>query len=139
MNDRPTALELVAAARQYLEGDLLPSMTDARLKFQTLIAANVLAITERELLTEEEHLLREWEWLADLVGLARPAPQRLADLKRGVCEGNEQLCEHIRRGDFDDASRFRQLLRQLRRVVERKLQVANPRYLASFNAPPAGS
>ena len=44
MHDRPTAVELVNAVRQYLESELLPTLTDARFKFQTLIAANVLAI-----------------------------------------------------------------------------------------------
>ena len=42
MNDRPSAPELIDAVRLYLEKELLPTLTDARQRFQTLIAANVL-------------------------------------------------------------------------------------------------
>jgi len=135
MHDRPTAAELVAAARQYLEGDLLPTLTDARLRFQTLVATNVLAIVERELQTEEQHLLQEWQWLAELLQLKRPVPQLRAALRQGVREANEELCRRIRQGAFDERSRFLALSRQLRPIVERKLEVANPRYLASFHNP----
>ena len=134
MNDRPTAAELVAATRQYLEGQLIPTLSDARLRFQTLVAANVLAIVERELQTEEEQLLREWQWLGELLEPKGPAPQRLAALRQSVREGNEELCRRIRRGAFDERSCFLSLSRQLRQVVERKLEIANPRYLASFHS-----
>src|SRR5690242_14430603 len=49
MNDRPTAAELVFAVREHLEGELIPTLADPRLRFQTLVAANVLRIVEREL------------------------------------------------------------------------------------------
>jgi hypothetical protein len=130
MHDRPTALELVNAVRQYLESELLPTLTDARLKFQTLIAANVLSIAERELQSEETELSDEHAFLADLLGL--PArPKTLAELRMAVRAANERLCERIRSGEYDEPGRFESLARALRRFVERKLQVANPRYLAA--------
>src|SRR5437660_590953 len=132
MNDRPTAPELVAAARQFLEAELIPTLTDARLRYQTLVAANVLAIVEREWATEEEHLREEWQFLAELRNVLGNAPQRLQDLERDVREMNQSLCERIRRGEFDDPSGLLALARQLRRTVERKLEVANPRSLAAF-------
>lgn len=132
MNDRPTATELLAAARQYLEEELIPTLTDARLRFQTLVAANVLAIVERELPAEERHLLQEWEWLAELLDLEGPAPQSLALLRTAVHEANRQLCQRIHQGAFDEPTRFLALSGRLRRIVERKLEVANPRYLATF-------
>src|SRR2546425_10081619 len=106
MNDRPTAAELLAAARQYLEGELIPTLTEARLRFQTLVTANVLAIVERELHSEEEHLLREWQWLAELLELQGSAPQPLSALRQAVRDGNEQLCQQIRQGAFDERSSF---------------------------------
>jgi hypothetical protein len=127
VNDRPTAAELVSATRQFLETELLPTLTDARLRFQTLIAANVLSIVERELLTEEQQLMEEWQRLE----LGEP-PARLADLRQAVRDANVQLCERIRRGEFDDKAQFRALSKELRKGVERKLEVANPRYLAGF-------
>jgi hypothetical protein len=136
VNDRPTAAELVTAARHYLEAELIPTLADQRLRFQTLVAANVLAIAEREWSTEEEHLLEEWRLLAEVLNLPETAPQRLADLEQAVRDGNEALCQRIRHGDFDASAVFLALARQLRRTVERKLEVANPRYLAGFGVQP---
>ncbi|HZT82165.1 MAG TPA: DUF6285 domain-containing protein [Gemmataceae bacterium] len=130
MNDRPTAVELIAAVRQFLEGDLIPTLADPRRRFQALVAANVLAVAERELNSEEAHLSAEWRWLAGLLGLPGPAPGRLAELRQAVRAANAALCERIRAGDFDDAD----LARQLRPFVERKLEVANPRHLAARHA-----
>ncbi len=130
MNDRPTAVELVNAVRQYLESELLPTLTDQRLKFQTLIAANVLAIAEREWHGEEAELSEEYAFYADLLKLDE-APRRLTDLRAAVRAANERLSADIRKGDYDDPSRFATLARVLRQVVERKLRVANPRYLAT--------
>jgi len=129
MTDRPTAAELVEAVRLFLEGDLLPTLTDARLRFQTLIAANVLAIVSRELPTEENLLREEWQLLAEVLGTVAPEPASLAGLREAVREANVRLCERIRAGEFDEPGRFHALARQLRRTVVRKLEVANPRYL----------
>ena len=49
MSDRPTAAQLVAAARDFLERELLPTLEDERLRFRTRVAANALAIACREL------------------------------------------------------------------------------------------
>lgn len=132
MNDRPTAGELVAAARQYLESELIPSLTDARLRFQTLVAANVLAIVERELATEDEQLAQEWGWLAELLSLAGPMPQRLPELRQAVRQANDQLGTRIQAGEFDQPDCFLALAQQLRQQVEKKLEIANPKYLAGF-------
>jgi hypothetical protein len=138
MNDRPTAPELIAAARQYLEGELIPSLTDARLRYQTLVTANVLSIVERELAGEEEQLRAEWDGLAHVLGLAGPRPERLSALRQAVLDANALLCRSIRAGDFDERGRFLSLSKQLRQSVERKLAIANPRYLASFGKEDAG-
>lgn len=132
MHDRPTAAELVSAARQFLEGELLPALADARLRFQTLIAAHVLSMVERELQQEEAHLRAEWQALHALLGLFEPEPSDLAGLRAGVREANARLCERIQQGDFDAPPRADALLRCLHESVERKLTVANPRYLAAF-------
>ena len=129
MNDRPTAVELIAAARHFLEKELLPAVGDARLRFQGLVAANVLAIAQRELEAGEDALVWEWQWLAELFGRREAVPG--AALRAAVLEGNRRLCERIRAGDFDEPPRLLDLAEQLRRGVERKLQIANPRYVPS--------
>lgn len=138
MNDRPTVAELLSAARQFLESDLIPALTDARLRFQSLIAANVLAIAERELATEEAHLAEEWRSFASQRELTAPQPQCLPDLRQAVRHANARLCEQIRNGACDDPDAVRALIAQLRPSIERKLEVANPRYLASFKEPTRG-
>jgi Domain of unknown function (DUF6285) len=134
MNDLPTALELLAAARYFLEKDLIPTLSDARLKFQTLITANVLAIVERELQTEQAHLQAEYTELSGQLGGMESAPTSLPAMRQAIYDANRHLCKQIRRGDHDDPLAFCALLNLLRASVERKLQVANPRYLASSSS-----
>jgi hypothetical protein len=140
MNDRPSAAELIAAARQFLEVELVPTLPDQRLRFQTLIAANVLNIAEREWVAEEEQLREEWRCLGTLEESHDSMPERLGPLRQAVRRQNERLCRQIRRGEFDARDRFGVLCRLLRQNVERKLEVANPRYLTAFQtAKPAGA
>jgi hypothetical protein len=49
MSDRPTAQELTEAIQEFLGGELLPTITDQRLRFRTLVAMNALGIVYREL------------------------------------------------------------------------------------------
>ena len=46
--DRPNASELATAVREFLEAEILPVLTDQRLRFRTLVAMNALSIVERE-------------------------------------------------------------------------------------------
>ncbi len=137
MHDRPTAVELVNAVRQFLESELLPTLTDARLKFQTLIAANVLSIAERELRSEETDLADELVFSMLLLKLDAKSVT-WTELRTQVLKANELLCEHIRHGDYDEPARFTSLAKELRHFVDQKLQTANPRYLASFEAAKEG-
>jgi hypothetical protein len=133
MNDRPSAVELVNAVRQYLESELLPTLTDPRLKFQTLIAANVLSIAEREWQTEDANLADEFVHYVWLLKQDHRLYD-LKDLRADVQALNKFLCEQIRNGDYDEPARFASLAKELRPFIERKLQVANPRYLAAKEA-----
>lgn len=47
-HDRPSAGELAAAVREYLETEILPLLDDHRVRFRTLVAMNALTIVERE-------------------------------------------------------------------------------------------
>jgi hypothetical protein len=130
MQDRPTALELLAAVRAFLEDDVLPVL-DGRKRFHALVAANVLGIVERELGGEEETLVVERARLVDLLGVARPVPTGLAALRAEVRELTETLAARIRAGDAD-AGAFADAVRaHVRATVVEKLRVANPRYVSS--------
>jgi hypothetical protein len=60
-HDRPTALELIEAVAEFLSTEVLPSATDHRQKFRTLVALNALAIARRELEASNTVLLSHEE------------------------------------------------------------------------------
>ena len=84
-HDRPTAAELVEATREFLEREILPTLTDQRLRFRTLVAINALGIAQRELESDEEMLSEE----------------ELAELSRAIRAGDvpddalERLRAHV--------------------------------------------
>jgi signal transduction protein with GAF and PtsI domain len=49
VSERPTAQELTEAILEFLGGEILPTVTDQRLRFRTLVAMNALSIVYREL------------------------------------------------------------------------------------------
>jgi hypothetical protein len=49
VSDRPTAQELTEAIQEFLGGEILPLLTDHRLRFRLLVAMNALGIVHREL------------------------------------------------------------------------------------------
>ena len=139
MQDRPTALELLQAIRDLLEQEILPSLTDARLKYQMLIAINALRMLEREVPDEAGRLRAELGALQELLGRSRTDPPGdPALLRRCVLEANRELCERIRQG-LADAGPWRQrVLAHVRSAVEEKLRINNPSRLEAFLAEPPG-
>jgi hypothetical protein len=49
VTERPTAQELTEAIQEFLGGEILPTLTDHRLRFRMLVAMNALGIVYREL------------------------------------------------------------------------------------------
>jgi len=49
VSERPTADELAEATQEFLSGEILPTLTDNRLRFRMLVALNALGIVRREL------------------------------------------------------------------------------------------
>lgn len=49
MTERPTAQELAEAIQEFLGGEILPTLSDHRLRFRMLVAMNALGIVYREL------------------------------------------------------------------------------------------
>jgi hypothetical protein len=49
VTERPTAQELAEAIQEFLGGEILPTLTDQRLRFRMLVAMNALGIVYREL------------------------------------------------------------------------------------------
>ena len=112
---RPTAPELVAAVRGFLEQEVAGQLTGAT-AFNLRIAVNVLAIVERELAAEDDSAAATAR-LGALLG-ADPA------LGREALE--EKLVAALRSGALDLASPG--LLTHFRADAVRQLGIDNPRY-----------
>jgi hypothetical protein len=115
LHDRPTAIELVAAVREYLERDVMEG-TEGRIAFHARVAVNVLGMVERELELGESQDAAEHARLVTLLGTDGT-----------IDELTELLAADIRRGTMD--SRWAETVDHVRATVRAKLEVANPKYL----------
>lgn len=109
-HDRPDPVELVAAVRELLEGELA-SATSGAAAFHVRIAANVLAVVERQLTNasadDAAHEVR-------LVALD--------------CADDAELASRIRAGHYDEDPDIVDLLRA---IVADKVRTTNPSYAVS--------
>lgn len=125
MNDRPTAVELLAAVERFLDETAVPGL-EGPARFHARVAANVVRIVARELATEDQHLAREWDGLAALLGDEAEPPGTRAELREAILARNEELVRRIRAGGADTGPWRTALLEHLARVVADKLDVAQP-------------
>jgi hypothetical protein len=114
MQDAPTAAQLVCAVRDFLEKVAGPKL-EGHAAFHARVAANALAIVERELRLAPAEDAAERERLRALLG---------AD---GALEAqNRELCRRIREGALGPETPG--LLAHLRATTLAKLAVDQPRY-----------
>jgi aminoglycoside phosphotransferase (APT) family kinase protein len=106
---RPTAVELVEAVREWIEGDVR-SATEGRVAFHSRVAANALAMLERQLVLAPAH-----------------EPAHAARLAALGCADDRALADAIRTGALD--GRAEQVRQAVGASVRAKLEVANPRWL----------
>jgi len=126
VNDRPSATELLAAVERFLEETAVPAL-EGPAKYHARVAANVVRIVARELATEDEHLAREWDGLAALLGDEMAVkPGERASLCDAIIARNETLVRRIHAGDADAGSWRAALLAHLSRVIADKLDVSQP-------------
>jgi hypothetical protein len=125
MQDRPTAVELLRAAREFCERELGQELS-GRLRFQVRVLQNLLGILEREWEGEEEAVRAEWDRLRVLLGKQDDQPKTLRETAASVSEWNSELGSRIRAGDMDD--RWDETVDSVFQTVVQKLAIANPRY-----------
>jgi hypothetical protein len=126
MQDRPTAVELLEAMRDFLESEVLPELSGRR-QFHLRVTINLLSILAREWEQEDGAARKEWSRLAELLATGAAEPVTPAALRESVAAMNRDLSERIRSGAFDD--RWTELIPILREAVIDKLKVANPQYI----------
>ncbi|MGH3948902.1 MAG: DUF6285 domain-containing protein [Pseudonocardiaceae bacterium] len=115
MQNRPDAPDLIAAVAEWIEDHAVPALSGGT-AFHGRVAVNALRIVERELRAGPDHHAADRAALAAFVD----EPAGDADLLR-------RLAERIRSGELD--GEFDSVLGALRPLSERKLLIANPRYL----------
>jgi aminoglycoside phosphotransferase (APT) family kinase protein len=110
VSDRPTAAELAAAIQHWLGTDVL-SGTEGRLRFHARVAANAVAMLEREARLGTAHLAA------------------LQDRHEALGVADEvALASAIREGTFDD--RWDEVVEVVWATVVDKLEVSHPGYAA---------
>ena len=115
--DRPTAAELLAAVADFLREEATPVLDRAepRLGFQMRVAANSLAILEREARLGPAADARERERLTSLLG------------RDGTLdELNRELARQLRAGQRDE--RDAALMAHLAATIADKITIANPKW-----------
>lgn len=121
---RPTAMELLDAARDHLTTRVIPTIKDPQLRFQTLVAAHVLGVVGREL-------------------SAGSAPFRFLREQRSSLPGgppdDATLCAMIDAGAFDDEAAAEALRAHLTARTELALMAWNPLFVARVKGDPAPS
>jgi hypothetical protein len=123
VQDRPTAIELLEAVREFLDGEVRPAL-DGRLAFHTRVAVNALGIVARELRDGPALTAAEAARATRLLGVDGDARGLETLLARGIRDGT---VDHHRA----------EVVAHVRATVREKLEVANPAYLAEHAAPDA--
>lgn len=121
MQDRPNPDELVCAVREFLRDELAPAVEDPRLRFRLQVAANALAIAERQMQQGESPLRAEAARLARLLDREIPACRSRAELQARAEALNRELARIIRAGERPPGT-----LDVLRQMAEEKLDVVHP-------------
>jgi len=128
MQDRPTSVELLEAAADFVESELVPAIQGAR-QFQARVVANVMRVVAREIRLEDRLVRSEVKALAHLLGYDAPHVHSLDDLRAAAMSMGNELTARIRAGEADDGDWRKGVLAAVRQSVEDKLRIANPRYL----------
>ena len=101
MQDRPTSIELLEAAADFVDRELVPAIEGAR-QFQARVVANVMRIVAREIKLEDPLVRSEVKALARLLGHDAPHLHSLDDLRKAAAGMGDELTAKIRAGAADD-------------------------------------
>jgi hypothetical protein len=123
MQDRPTAPELLDALRAFMR-DRAEHARDRWERFQFQVAANSLAIIQREWEMDDLLMRDEWARLDELLG-AEDVPAGQHAFHAALHRRNGELSERIRAGEFDGENEDA-LLGHLWESVIDKVRVASP-------------
>jgi hypothetical protein len=135
MQDSPSKESILLALAKFLQSEARPAVTDQRVAFRLLVAANLCTVLALECDNEEEHDAAELRGLQNLLvdnpaHLPRPRAERLALIKKL----NATLAERIRKREYGPDERARYVA-HVKKTLADKLSVANPRFDQSPDIP----
>lgn len=119
MQDRPTATELLATLGEFVDQDVLPNVQGA-LRYRALVAANLIAVLQREIEAGDAPARRERNDLAALLGEPVTADgdcSDLASLRADVARLTAALQERL----LGDPAPDRAFVLAARDVLERSV------------------
>lgn len=114
--DRPSARNLLATVREFLQ-ELLPTL-EGEARFKTRVSIHLLGIVERELADAAASDAAELSRLQGLLGRTGELP-----------ELNAELARQIRSGQLD--ARSEEVMTHVLRTVEDKVRIVNPGHLGA--------
>lgn len=130
MQDKPTATELLDALAVFLRDEVAPRL-DGGLRFKALVGANVAGIVSREIALGAHQERAQHERLKTLLGAdgaKATAPAEDEDIASCVRTLSTELCRRIDAGDADTGPWRHEVLAHLRKTVEEKLAIDNPKH-----------
>ncbi len=133
MQERPNKLVLLTAIARFLMEEARPALSDPRLAFRALIAANLASVVASELASAPESVARDLARLRPLFpDVADGGAAESFETRRAlVAELNARLARHLRdeAPSVDETARIAAVLRE---SLREKLAVDNPRFDTSL-------
>lgn len=142
MQDAPAKETLLLALAKFLMTEVRPVVTDPRLSFRLLIAANLAGIVAQECAGEDEQNRAELARLTaifDELGAEMTAPVALAmpmrkKEQRAIALGNASLAKGVASGALD-AAPGGAVFTHVKQTLTEKLAIDNPRFDAKRDLP----
>jgi hypothetical protein len=137
MHDPPEREALLFAVAEFLMNDVKPLLTDPRLSFRALIAANLAQIVAAELRREHEHDAAELARLQMLLPGEPLSDEERVDptaRRRAIERLSRALVERLRAGAMSDDEEA-QARRATLETLRDKLSVNNPLFDTRLDLP----
>ena len=132
MQDRPNKLVLLTAIARFLNEEARPALSDPRLAFRALIAANLASIVASELMTDDDQVAGELVRLRAIFGDTNDElPARPHDRHTELSLLNQRLSKLLHGGSPNDAE-LAQIRAHVMQTLRDKLTVDNPRFDTSM-------
>ena len=126
MNERPDAAELLRTARRNLLESVLPRVPE-ELRYTTLMIANAMAISEREIAGGDAAARTALARVRTLLGEAAEAGD-IEDVRAALDRADRRLAAAIREGRFDGEQRAA-LMQHLLETAVARVSLSNPKVL----------